>query len=260
MDPHRPSIDPAADNRGAVQAAIDTAHDAGGGTVELAPGPCPVAAPLELRSNVTLRGAGMTATILCGPDDAGPVLRSSAMLLGATVEDLTISGGAAGAAPGAAVDLGAGVSFCFLRRLRLTDLPAVAVRVGGGPVDHLYLEQVLVESCGGDGVVLDPDGDATGIFLTEVSVRSFGRAGAAGAAGVRTSGRAFISQLHVQPVDAGAAGLVLEPGSDHTVASNLFFGLAGGVARSTAPEVTGATIEAELVRDLLDGRLARAFP
>lgn len=267
MDVHRPAIDPAQDNRAAIQAAIDAVHDAGGGTVELAGGDCPLAAPLELRSNVTLRGAGMIATVLRATTE-GAAVRSSSLLAGATIEELTIAGpAAAGTSAGelvaggaAAIDLAAGASFCFLRRIRFTELVGGAVRIGGGPVDHLYLENLAIEGCGGDGIVLDPTGDADGVFLTEVSVRSFGRAAPAGAAGVRTSCRAFISQLHVQPVERGATGLALEPGSEHTVASNLFFGLAGGDARSSGRGAPAATIEAELIRDLLDGRLARTFP
>ena len=77
---------------------------------------------------------------------------------------------------------------------------------------------------------------------------------------MRLGGRAFISQLHIQPVVVDSVGLALDEGSDHTVASNLFFGLSGGVARTVAPGVQGVQIEAELIRDLLDRRLARVFP
>jgi hypothetical protein len=274
MDPGRPIIDPTADNHRAVQAAVDETAAAGGGVVRLPSGRCPIGSPIELRDNVTLQGSGMLTTTIGATGSAGTLVVAGRRLTGATVEDLTIDGGADGldepdpaatasASPAprgaAGIDLGAGASFCFLRRLRLVDLAGGAVRVAGGPIDHLYLEQLVIERCGGDGVDLAPSGDTEAVFLTEVSVRSFGLGGS-GAAGVRLAGRAFISQLHVQPIGPGATGLALEAGSDDTVASNLFFGLSGGDARSSGAGTPSATIEAELLRDLLDHRLARAYP
>jgi hypothetical protein len=217
----------------------------------------------------------MITTILCptGASSGSPLLIATEPLAGATVEDLTVAGvdpaTAAGAEPsapggrptgGAAIDVGAGASFVFLRRLRLVDLPGAALRVGGGAVDHLYLEQIVIEGCDGDGIVIDPVGDAEAIFLTEISVRSFGRRGPAGTAGIRSSARVFISQLHVQPVEPGATGLLLDAGSDHTVASNLFFGVSGGEPWIAAGGARGIEVEAVLIRDLLDARLARVFP
>ena len=48
----------------AIQAAIDAANGAGGGTVYLPAGTYLVKAKLELQSNVTLKGAGWAATIV----------------------------------------------------------------------------------------------------------------------------------------------------------------------------------------------------
>ena len=277
MDALQPSIDPEADNQAVIQACIDDAHARGGGTVVLPNGRCPIAGPLELRSNVTLRGTGMITTILAPITAPGtPLLVATELLAGATVEDLTVAGLAGApdadatsdddaqarppAIDGAAIDLVAGASFCFLRRLRLVDLPGGALRLTGGPVDHVYLEQIVVEGCAGDGIVVDPSGESTAVFLTEVSVRLFGRGTSSGSAGVRTRGRTFISQLHVQPVGRDACGLRLEAGSDHTVASNLFVGTAGGEAWSAEPGVTDVEVEALLVRDLLDVRQEKVFP
>src|SRR5689334_16549709 len=128
MDVLRPALEPSGDHRAAIQEALDTAHDAGGGTVELPAGVAVLAAPLELRSNVTLRGSGMIATILRTGAD-GVALRAGSLLEGATVEELTVAGpdgappSAKGSVATAAVELGGGASFCFIRRVRFTDVP-----------------------------------------------------------------------------------------------------------------------------------------
>src|SRR4051812_18309955 len=107
MDVLRPALEPSGDHHGVIQAAIDAAHEAGGGTVELPPGVASLTSPLELRSNVTLRGAGMIATVVRAGAD-GVAVRAGSLLLGATLEELTIAGPESAASSGGAVELGAG--------------------------------------------------------------------------------------------------------------------------------------------------------
>lgn len=67
-----------------IQSAIDTASSKGGGTVTLALGTYTITSPITLKSNVTLAGAGKTATIL---------KRSSSSDLGLATSVINVSSG-----------------------------------------------------------------------------------------------------------------------------------------------------------------------
>jgi hypothetical protein len=74
------------DDSPAIQAAIDHAAEAGGGTVFLPPGTCRVA-NLELRQGVTLAGAGRDQTILRALDTSPMII-----MHGGTLRDLSVFG------------------------------------------------------------------------------------------------------------------------------------------------------------------------
>jgi len=89
---------PAGASTSTIQSAINSASSAGGGTVTLASGTYTVTAPIILKSNVTLDGAGKDVTIL--KRNAGSNLGANGVLSTSTsggvvniiVKDLTIDG------------------------------------------------------------------------------------------------------------------------------------------------------------------------
>lgn len=89
-----------ADDRAAIQAAIDAASAAGGGIVHVPPGTYKGGAALKLKSYVTLRGAGRTATTLKLDAAVGATVNivelSSARQEQVAVEDMTLDGNSVG--------------------------------------------------------------------------------------------------------------------------------------------------------------------
>lgn len=89
----------AGDNAPAIQAAIDAAG--AGAVVQLAEGTFPVGSPLQLRSGVTLAGAGSSSTVLIDYSTLGaaPILNvvgtASDLIENVTIQGLTIRNGTA---------------------------------------------------------------------------------------------------------------------------------------------------------------------
>jgi hypothetical protein len=84
------------DSRSAINNAISTVHDAGGGTVQLGSGIYNVGGQVRIKSGVTIRGAGRTKTILrsISPTNSS-VIATSNVKTGEdhiAVEDLTLDG------------------------------------------------------------------------------------------------------------------------------------------------------------------------
>lgn len=92
---------PAGASTSTIQSAIDSASSAGGGTVTLAAGTYTITAPIVLKSNVTLDGAGKDVTVL--KRNASSNLGANGVLTTSTsggianviVKDLTIDGNSA---------------------------------------------------------------------------------------------------------------------------------------------------------------------
>jgi hypothetical protein len=254
MDEHHPLCG-AGDDAPSIQAAIDTAADAGGGTVVIPAGRWKVGAPLRLRENVTLRGVTVTASVLRRTDGAGPVVEVGGAadpggVEGWAIECLTLDGG------GRALHgiLVSGDSrFGIVRRAWVRDVAHDGVRVQGGAIQHLCVEALTVEHCGRAGLTLRADpAAATGIFLSEIAVHDFGRRRGTGPeyAAVRLGARCIVTQLHIEPVAAGRVGLLLGAGSDHTSVTGLYVGSRGGAPCLVSDGVAGTTVGTPSVRYL----------
>lgn len=257
MEVFTPDCRPGVDAQPAIQASIDMAAEAGGGVVLAPMGNWHLGSTVQLKDHVTLRGAGLFNTNLILDSAAtGPIvaIRGAVQARGSvgwTMEKLTLQGGtdtafASGASEGILVP--AGVSYGFLRQVMIKDVAGDAIVLAGAPLDHLFIEEVIVERCGGHGIVLKPDGPSAAVFISEIVIRDFGRAKATRAglcSGLWLEGRCHLSQLHIEPVDEGHAGILFGKGSDHTVLSNLYTGTRGGVPYKTGEDVLGIAVSAE---------------
>jgi len=199
----------------AIVAAVDAASSAGGGTVVLPAGPFDLTRDLRLPSHVTLRGMSWPGTVLRGRGGERAVVVDDGAE-GVALENLTVP----------AVRFGASASYCTVRRVRVLDAPGDALVLPRAVARHLSLEQVVVEGCGGDGVVHRAP-DASGVFLSEVAVSGFGGSSDQACA-LRIGGRAQITQLHVEPVRPGHCGVLFTEGSELSSLNNFTMRLDGG--------------------------------
>jgi len=202
-----------------VAEAIDAAVRDGGGVVHVPTGTWRISGPVEVPSNVTVRGAGVLGSTLRF-DGAGGIVHARGVS-GATLEQFTVEG--------AGLSYPAGASYCIVRRLRIRDAPGTALSIEG-VVDRLYVDDVNVESAGAHGVDVATR-DATSLFVSALSVGGFGRGGVAGEpCGLQLRARAHVSQVHVEPVGRGQVGIAFGPGSEYSTLTNWFVGLDGGLA------------------------------
>lgn len=205
----------------AIQAAIDEAAAAGGGTVVLPAGDLLLDHDIDLLSQVTLRGVSWSGTNLTG-QGAGVLVADGAE--GAGLEQLTVP----------TVRFGESASFTVLRQVRVRDAEGHAIVLPTRQAHHVLVEQVVIERCGGDGV-RHTAGDSQGVFISEVAVEGFGL-DADGACALRLGARALVSQIHVEPVDAGQTGVAFEPGSELSALTNYTMRVNGGRPVSITPE------------------------
>jgi hypothetical protein len=213
--------DLAEDPTGALQDAMAAAARAGGGTVFVAPGRHEIADHLELRDNVTLRGASRTRTVLAmGGADVVHV----PAVEGAAIEDLTIDGAGTG------VRYRRGGRFCTLRRLLVARSIDTGVAFEGGGYRHIAMDDLRIDLSGGHGMDLAATERCDSIFVTGLVVGAFGVAGGAGNYGLRVTGRCHLNQIQIDPVHQGAVAVGFESGSEHTTLSNYYLGLGGGRA------------------------------
>ena len=120
------------DVRAALQRALDEAGALGGGTVLVVPGEHRLDGEVVVPSHVTLRGTSRTASRL-----VGGTVRHPAGVEGASVEDLTLVGGADGVRYEADGPAGLGATFCIARRLRIVDVAGSGVALRGGAYENL---------------------------------------------------------------------------------------------------------------------------
>ena len=214
---------------------------------------------LILADHVNLRGAGLTATTLTMlPGQAVPFIvvdspNGRGTGEGWAIESLGFDGeaGGAGAAASHAVLVTGGSSYAILRRLRIRNVSAHAIVFGTGLVNYVFLEELFLEDTGLGAITLAPDESSSGIFLSDIVIRDFGkRASDRSCAAIRLHARCHISQLHIEPVATGHTGLHFGSGSGQTVVSGMYIGLSGGQARSVAPDVEGICISTEAIRRL----------
>ena len=232
-------VAPTGDGRdgAALQAAVDAlsvdrlaAGRDPGGTVVLTTGSFHLDRPVLVRSHVALTGASLVDTRLVGTGRR-PVLRFEDGAEGATVEQLTVDGGArprAGAVATPAVVLRGDSAFCSLRRLRIVDAAGDGLRIVAGAHRHLALDEIWLERCGRHGIVLDAPGGRS-LFLSSLAIDGIGVDPAAGSAvALQLGARAQVSQLSVELVAAGQVGVAFGPGSDHSALSPWSIGVADG--------------------------------
>jgi hypothetical protein len=191
---------------------------------------------------VTLRGTTITGCVLDAPDAPDGLVVQDAD--GWAVEHLTFSG--------AGLLVTGGTRFGIIRRAWVRDVGGAGLCCEGGTIEHLCVESLAVERCGASGVAIAGDADSAGIFLSELSVREFGLQREPGLpyAAVHLQTRCIVTQLHVEPVNDGQVGLLLDSGSDHTAISGLYVGCRGGRAREVADGVEGISVSTEAVREL----------
>jgi parallel beta-helix repeat protein len=77
---------------GDIQQAIDQVAAAGGGTVQLAAGIYPIHTSIKMKSDVTLSGAGRTATTITTPEIIRLIEQASEGLQHVTIRDLSLTG------------------------------------------------------------------------------------------------------------------------------------------------------------------------
>jgi hypothetical protein len=258
-DTFHPRCEAGRDNHASIQDAIDRVNGNGGGVVSIPPGVWPIGRSLNIKDHVTLRGAGLTASTIALMGDANvPLivargdLETNSATEGWAVEALGLDGAADDAGAGASeaiVALG-GASYVILRRLRIRNVLGDAILFRDGALNYMFLEEIFVESCGASGITMAPSAPSAGIFLTDVVVRNFARRSTGSHAAVRLYTRCHISQLHIEPVREGHTGIYFGDGSDQTVVSGVYVGLAGGTARDAEPSVRGICISTEAVRHL----------
>jgi hypothetical protein len=258
-DTYSPRCVTGEDNRPSIQSAIDEAHANGGGVVALPPGNWPLSGSLFVTDNVTLRGAGLTATTLTmlGEQSVPFIVVDPKSGRGTgegwAVEWLGFDGSRRdeGPPPSHGVLVMGGSSYAILRRLRIRNVSGHAVVFRKGQLNYVFLEELFLESPGRGGIWLSPSRDSSGIFLSDIVIRDFGKlASDRACAAISLKARCHISQLHIEPVAAGHIGIHFDSGSDQTVVSGMYIGLSGGEARTVAPNVEGICISTEAVRRL----------
>ncbi len=158
-----------ADDRPAIQAAIDACSAAGGGHVFLPAGVYRVDGPLLLRDGVNLLGAGMNvATIRLGDGSRGPVLtdsaagRAGAYAFGRVhLADFAIDGNREHC-PEGGEGLFTTAYYSFFERLYIHDCQGHGLRIGfSGMANRASQDSVTgcrISDCGGAGVLLDING------------------------------------------------------------------------------------------------------
>ena len=180
----------------AINAAITAANTAGGGTVFLPPGVYIVnktinAAGVLVKSNVRVVGSGRDATTIRSANAQGDMhVLIVADATNAEVRDLTVDGNRAGSG-GAG---GHGVSIGNSSKIRIVDVRSVngqhyGVGMQSGTMDDIWIDGVLVEDCGGDGIdIKDWNSANRAIRITNCVVRRFGRKGDQSYAGIDIRG------------------------------------------------------------------------
>jgi len=168
---------------------------------------------------VTLRGVSRSRCILAMD---GADVTFVAGVEGASVEDLTIDGAGDG------LHFRRGGRFCTLRRLVVVRARARGLHFDADGYQHLAIDDVRIDQCGGDGFALLADAPCESVFVTGLAVGTFGTSGVGLAAGVRLSGRCHLSQIQVGPVSEDQIGLSFLEGSDDTTLSNYHVTTDGG--------------------------------
>ena len=168
--------DGVADDRGSIQAAIDAANGAGGGTIVFPAGTFRVTGPLTIYSQIVLRGAGLEATTIKKSSGAGsyPILRSPGFVPGNpppppirsfSLQNISLDGNRQGGAGGNGMEIYAygytlfnmSVANCAGRGI-WTEYHGL-LPPDGKPVEAMWLN-VTVHNCVGGGVYFNGPHDS----------------------------------------------------------------------------------------------------
>jgi hypothetical protein len=209
-----------------IQVQIDAAHNAGGGTVEFAPGVYTLHAstlletydnagvPVEanttclvLRAGVRLKGYGAVLR------PASPTLHAILAVSPdrSAVEGFEIDAGwcSAGAGHGVLQVVKPGEPWCrnvTLRDLHIRNVGSYAIGIQNGDLENLRIENVRTYNTGADGIDIKTRSDARssyGLFMRDIFVEKFGQR-LDGQAGVDLRGKWLASNIYVK--DAGRVG------------------------------------------------------
>jgi len=144
-----------------IQNAIDVLSERGGGTVYLPQGTYSLAATLVPKAGVTLRGAGIDATILDITIDDEAIYTNVATV-GFGIRDMTIT--TSDATPTANLIRFSNVDDIVLVNLKLTDSGSHAINVGD--CENLSIVTVLIDSCNGGITANASGGTITNYVIT----------------------------------------------------------------------------------------------
>ncbi|MFN4014107.1 MAG: hypothetical protein ACK4JB_02135 [Reyranella sp.] len=223
-------LDASRDNAERLQGALDLAAKEGGGVVLLPAGVWPISASLRLPDNVALRGVSTTASVLRRLEGDGPCIEfggreGNALGEGCTVESLTLDGGSGRDEPtSSGVLINGDAAYGIVRHVKISNMNGDGIRCEGGTINCLYLEGISIESCLGSSIYLQPARSSSGIFLSDISIRSANPINSSRPCAVWLRARCMISQLHVDLVRMGHVGVFFDKGSDYSSVSGLYVG------------------------------------
>ena len=202
------------DDTAAIQAAINAAAAAGGGTVKLSPGTYIVSAPLSVEANsIHIAGAGPGATVLSPTSLTADVITAG---LTGTRTDLSVRGlTIGGAAPRTA---GAAVHWGTVFRGHVEDCDLIAPFNGvylSGPSSIIYLRGIyIVNVTPATGVGVYMNGFANDVYLSDVLMDN--PPASQPFAGIRLSSASGIWLTDCDILHAGH-GLRVDPPASQTV-------------------------------------------
>jgi hypothetical protein len=230
---HVPELREGSAHATAIQTAMDRAADQGGGVVVLPVAELVLDRTLRVESHVTLRGMGLSGTVLVAGDGmTDPLISVRAGAEGVALESLALDGRLR-AAHG--VRFEGSASYCVCRRVRIHASSEHGLVLVEGPYRHLAFEQVGFEAIGADAFHLS-SASCTSVFLSEISVEEFG-AEQPSSVGLRLGGRCHVSQVSIDPVAEGQVGILFAEGSDQSTLTNYYVRSQGGVAHDAAGSV-----------------------
>lgn len=228
----------AGQNRSAIQSAINSVSNSGGGIVVLGVGTYNVAAStlgetywnygvsvssaegcISLRDNVTLRGAGIGKTII---KPSSPTLTAIHVVNGsnASVEDIEIDGQWTSSGAGHAIlqvlstnNVSASINNLKVRGVYAHDVGSYGLGLENGFMTNVLVEDFRSKNTGADGIDIKnrpfPANDSKGIFLQNLYIENPGRR-LDGQAGVDVRGLAQLNNVTV--VGVGRTGSSLQAG------------------------------------------------
>ncbi|QNM83813.1 right-handed parallel beta-helix repeat-containing protein [Sphingomonas sabuli] len=172
--------DGVSDDRPAIQAAIDAAAKAGGGTVYFPAGTYiasrtgETAVAITLKSGVTLQGAGVRSVLKLRDGDGGHLVNATRER-NCGVRDMVLDGNRLRQPSSGHGFRSGGVAGLTLTNLIIRNAFHYGIGLEGGTNRDVLIKSVTVEDCGGDGIdIKNKNSDDTAVTITDVTVRRWG--------------------------------------------------------------------------------------